>query len=71
MWTRPQRKGILRLAPRTFQPQPHHFPPRFFPTFSKTVPILQEIYVGPGGSANFCAGKTITGGNNDHEKNRY
>jgi hypothetical protein len=35
------------------------------------LPILQAIYVFPGGSANFCAGKTLTGGNNDHEENYH
>jgi hypothetical protein len=56
MGTRPQRKGILRMAPRAFQPQPHHFPPRFSLTNSKTLWILQAIYVCPGGSPNTVFG---------------
>jgi hypothetical protein len=47
MGTNLQGKGILRLALRAFQPQPHRLPPRFSPFINKTAAILQEINVCP------------------------
>ncbi len=54
MGTNPQGKGILRLASRAFQPQPHRLPPRFFSTISKTLPILQVINVRPAAQLTFA-----------------